>query len=156
MVGDRVMKSFIDKGGEFYHGFTYSGHPAACAVALKNIEIIRREGLVEKVRDETGPHLAKALATLDDHPLVGETRSMGLIGAVELVKDKVMRTHFDEPGKVGTICRDHCVANGLVMRAVRDIMVMSPPLVMTTAQIDDMIALARKAIDATAKDIGVM
>jgi putrescine aminotransferase len=142
MVGDRVMKSFIDKGGEFYHGFTYSGHPAACAVALKNIEIIRREGLVEKVRNETGPHLAKALATLEDHPLVGEVRSMGLIGAIELV--------------VGTICRDHCVANGLVMRAVRDIMVMSPPLVMTTAQIDEMIALARKAIDATAKDIGVM
>jgi putrescine aminotransferase len=156
MVGDRVMKSFIDKGGEFYHGFTYSGHPAACAVALKNIEIIRREGLVEKVRNETGPHLAKALATLEDHPLVGEVRSMGLIGAIELVKDKAMRAHFDEPGKVGTICRDHCVANGLVMRAVRDIMVMSPPLVMTTAQIDEMIALARKAIDATAKDIGVM
>ncbi len=155
MVGDRVMKTFIDKGGEFYHGFTYSGHPAACAVALKNIEIIRREGLVEKVRDETGPHLAKALKTLEDHPLVGETRSMGLIGAIELVRDKAKREHFEEPGKVGGICRNHCIENGLVMRAVRDIMVMSPPLVMTTAQIDEMIALARKAIDATARDIGV-
>jgi len=155
MVGDRVMKSFIDKGGEFYHGFTYSGHPAACAVALKNIEIIRREGLVEKVRDETGPHLAKALKTLEDHPLVGETRSMGLIGAIELVKDKAKREHFEGPGKVGGICRNHCIEIGLVMRAVRDIMVMSPPLVITTAQIDDMIGLVRKAIDATAKDIGV-
>ncbi|MEN8195229.1 MAG: aspartate aminotransferase family protein [Pseudomonadota bacterium] len=156
MVGDRVMKSFIDKGGEFYHGFTYSGHPAACAVALENIAIMRREGLVERVRDETGPHLAKALKSLEDHPLVGETRSMGMIGAIELVKDKAKREHFDEPGKVGTICRNHCLENGLVMRAVRDIMVMSPPLVITTAQIDEMIALARKAIDATAREIGVM
>jgi putrescine aminotransferase len=155
MVGDRVMKTFIDKGGEFYHGFTYSGHPAACAVAIRNIEIIRREGLVEKVRDETGPHLARALATLEDHPLVGETRSMGMIGAIELVKDKATREQFEESGKVGGICRNHCIENGLVMRAVRDIMVMSPPLVITTAQIDDMVGLVRKAIDATAKDIGV-
>ena len=151
-----VANSFIEKGGEFYHGFTYSGHPAACAVALKNIEIMRREGLVERVRDETGPHLAKALATLADHPLVGEVRSMGLIGAIELVKDKATREHFDPPGKVGTICRDHCINNGMVMRAVRDIMIMSPPLIITTQQIDDLIDHARKAIDATARDIGVM
>lgn len=156
MVGDRVAKTFIDKGGEFYHGFTYSGHPAACAVAIRNIEIIRREGLVEKVRDETGPYLAKALATLNDHPLVGETRSMGLIGAIELVKNKATREQFDPPGKVGIKCRNHCTENGLVMRAVKDIMVMSPPLVITTQQIDDMVALARKSIDATARDIGVM
>ena len=155
MVGDRVAKTFIDKGGEFYHGFTYSGHPTACAVALANIEIIRREGLVEKVRDETGPHLAKALKSLEDHPLVGEVRSTGLIGAIELVKDKAMRTHFEEPGKVGNMCRDHCIENGLIMRAVRDIMVLSPPLIITTQQIDEMVALARKAIDATAKDLGV-
>jgi putrescine aminotransferase len=150
MVGDRVARSFIDKGGEFYHGFTYSGHPTACAVALKNLEIIRREGLVERVRDETGPHLAVALATLEDHPLVGETRSVGLIGAIELVKDKATREQFDPPGKVGAICRDHCVANGLIMRAVQDIMVCSPPLIITTRQIDDMVALARQAIEATA------
>ncbi len=155
MVGDRVMKTFIDKGGEFYHGFTYSGHPAACAVAIRNIEIMRRDGLIEKVRDETGPHLARALKTLEDHPLVGETRSMGMIGAIELVEDKAKRKHFDEPGKVGGICRTHCIENGLVMRAVRDIMVMSPPLVITTAQIDEMIGLARTAIDATARDIGL-
>jgi len=156
MVGDRVAETFIEKGGEFFHGFTYSGHPAACAVAIKNIEIIRREGLVERVRDETGPHLAAALKTLGDHPLVGETRSRGLIGAIELVKDKATRTHFDEPGKVGTICRDHCIDSGLVMRAVRDIMIMSPPLIISPRQIDEMIAMARNAIDATAKDIGMM
>jgi len=156
VVCDRVADTFIRKGGEFFHGFTYSGHPAACAVAIKNIEIIRREGLVERARDETGPHLAAALETLLDHPLVGETRSKGLIGAIELVRDKATRTHFDAPGKVGTICRDHCFNSGLVMRAVRDIMIMSPPLIITTEQIDDMIALARKAIDATARDIGVM
>ncbi len=155
MVGDRVARSFIDKGGEFYHGFTYSGHPAACAVALKNIEIIRHEKLVEKVRDETGPHLAKALAGLAAHPLVGEVRSVGLLGAVELVKDKAARAHFEEPGKVGTFCRDRCVEGGLVMRAVRDIMVCSPPLIISAAQIDDMVEIAARAIDATAKEFGI-
>jgi putrescine aminotransferase len=155
-VGDRVARTFIEKGGEFFHGFTYSGHPAACAVALKNIEIMRREGLVERVRDETGPYLAKALKSLEDHPLVGETRSRGLIGAIELVEDKASRKQFDTPGKVGTICRDHCIEFGVVMRAVRDVMVMSPPLIMTPQQIDDMIALARQAIDATARDLGMM
>ncbi len=155
MVGDRVAETLIDKGGEFFHGFTYSGHPTACAVALKNIEIIRREGLVERVRNETGPYLAEALKRLDDHPLVGETRSVGLIGAIELVRDKATRTHFDPPGKVGTICRDHCFNSGLVMRAVRDIMVLSPPLIVTPQQIDELVDLARKAFDLTARDIGV-
>lgn len=156
MVGDRVAQSFFDNCGEFYHGFTYSGHPAACAVALENVKIIQREGLVEKVRDETGPYLARALKRLEDHPLVGETRALGLLGAIELVSDKATRAHFEEPGKTGGICRDHCIENGLVMRAVSDIMVMSPPLIITTTQIDEMITLAAKALDATAKDIGVV
>ena len=154
MVGDRVAATLIDKGGEFFHGFTWSGHPAACAVALENIRIIRREGLVERVRDETGPYLAAALRRLEDHPLVGETRSVGLIGAIELVRDKATRAHFDEPGRVGTICRDHCFENGLIMRAVRDSMILSPPLVIAKEQIDELVGLARRAFDLTARDIG--
>ena len=155
MVGDRVADTLIEKGGEFFHGFTWSGHPAACAVALENLKIIRREGLVERVREETGPYLAEALKRLEDHPLVGETRSMGLIGAVELVRDKATREHFEEPGLVGTICRDHCIDSGLIMRAVKDIMILSPPLVIAKEQIDELVTLARRAFDLTARDIGV-
>jgi len=155
MIGDRVAKTLIDKGGEYFHGYTYSGHPVCCAVALKNIEIIEREGLVERTREETGPHLAKRLDELRDHPLVGEVRSLGLIAAVELVKDKTTHTHFDKLGRTGTICRDHCFANGGVMRAVRDAMVISPPLTITKKEIDKLMAVLRKSLDQTAQDVGV-
>ena len=156
MVGDRVAETLIEEGGEFFHGFTYSGHPVACAVALENIRIIEEEGLVHKVRDETGPYLQQQLRTLGSHPLVGEVRGVGLLGAVELVKDKATRQHFDPIGEAGAICRDHCVANGLVMRAVRDAMICSPPLTFEKDHVDEMIRIARHSLDLTAKDLGVM
>ena len=156
MLGERVARTLIDKGGEYYHGYTYSGHPVACAVALKNIEIMEREGLVERTREETGPHLAARLDALTSHPLVGEVRSLGLIGALELVKDKATRTHFDNPGETGTICRDHCFENGGVLRAVRDCMVMSPPLSITRDEIDALMDVLAGALDRTAKDLGMM
>ncbi len=155
MIGDRVADTLISKGGEFYHGFTYSGHPVACAVALANIKIIEDEKLVQRSHDETGPQLAERLAELAAHPIVGEVRSLGLIGAVEIVKDKARRSHFDDLGATGTLCRDHCMAGGLVLRAVRDVMVMSPPLSITTAEIDQMIDILRQALDRTAEDVGV-
>ena len=77
----------IDQGGEFNHGYTYSGHPVACAVAIANIRLIQRERLVERVRD-VGPYLAQHFAALADHPLVGEAQTCGLMGALQLVKDK--------------------------------------------------------------------
>lgn len=155
MIGGRVARTLIDKGGEFFHGFTYSGHPTCCAVALKNIEIIERERLVERTREETGPYLASRLAELSGHPLVGEVRALGLIAGVELVKDKASRTHFDDLGKVGVVCRDHCIANGLIVRAVRDVMVMSPPLTITKAEIDELVGTLGRALDLTARDLGV-
>ncbi len=155
MVADRVGEVLEAGSGEFAHGYTYSGHPVACAVALANIAVMEREGLVEKVREETAPHLAKRLADLATHPLVGEVRSFGLLGAIELVEDKATRKHFEPLGRVGTICRDHCFANGLVMRAVRDGMVLSPPLIIETAQIDALVDTARRCLDLTAKDLGI-
>ena len=157
MVGDRVADMFIEKGGEFYHGFTYSGHPVCCAVALKNIEIIEREGLVDRIRDVTGPYLNKKLnEAFADHPLVGEVRSIGLLAAVELVKDKKTRTFFDSNQHVGLKCRDHCFANDLVMRAVRDTMVLSPVFTITEDEIDELVVRAKRAIDATARDMGYL
>ncbi len=155
LVHDRITEALLEKGGEFFHGYTYSGHPTACAVALANIGIIEEEGLVERVREETGPHLQARLRELAEHPLVGEVRGIGLIGAVELVADKATRRHFPDLGKVGVICRDHCFANNVILRAVRDSIVISPPLIITKSEIDELVDRLRHCIDLTARDLGV-
>jgi putrescine aminotransferase len=147
-----LIKPFFDKGGEFYHGMTYDGHPVAAAVALKNIEILQTEKLVDRVA-ELAPYFNTALASLADHPIVGETRSMGLIGALELTKNKATRARFHEPGRVGTICRDHCINGGLIMRACWDTMVLAPPFCITKKEIDEIVRLARAALDKTWADV---
>jgi putrescine aminotransferase len=155
MVGDRVAQRLITDGGEFFHGFTYSGHPVAAAVALANLKIIEDEKLVEKVRDDTGPYLAAALARLADHPLVGEVRSFGMLAAIELVKDKAGPVLFDPVGDVGVICRDHAIGGGMMMRAVRDGMILSPPLTFDRDDIDKAVRIASMALDQTAADLNL-
>jgi putrescine aminotransferase len=153
-VGNRVADSLIRKAGEFCHGFTYSGHPAAAAVALRNIELLTSEGIVERVRSDIGPYFQDALAGLADHPLVGKIDGIGLIAGISLVESKSPKTFFAEPGKIGLLCRDHCFNNGLVMRAVGARMVLAPPLVITKDEVDELVALARKSLDMTARDLG--
>jgi putrescine aminotransferase len=149
MMSDRVADVIINETGEYYHGFTYSGHPVACAVALANIAILENEQLVARAAT-IGPLLhEKFAAALDGHPMVGDIRSIGLIGAIELTADKRVRKFFDKRGRVGTICRDFCIENGLIMRAVRDTMVFSPPFTITEAEIDLLVERAAKAIDQT-------
>ncbi len=152
MVGKRVAKVLIEQGGEFNHGYTYSGHPVACAVGLANIGLIRQLGLVEHVRNDVGPYLARAFAELAEHPLVGEATTCGLMGALLLVKDKATGAAFDPALEIGMVCRGHCFANGLIMRAVGDRMIIAPPLVITRAQIDEMLALIRRCLDLTLAD----
>ena len=152
MVGDRVAKVLIEQGGEFNHGYTYSGHPVACAVALANIGLIRELKLVEHVRDDVGPYLAKAYASLADHPLVGDAETCGLMGALLLVKDKAQGTAFPDEVEIGMVCRGHCFGNGLIMRAVGDRMIIAPPLVITRSQIDEMVGLIHRCLDLTLAD----
>ena len=152
MVGERVAKVLIEQGGEFNHGYTYSGHPVACAVALANIRLLQRDRIVETVHDDTGPYLAQQFATLAAHPLVGEVQTCGLMGAVQLVKDKSTGALFDPTLEIGMVCRGHCFGNGLIMRAVGDRMIVAPPLVITRAQIDEMMALIRRCLDLTLAD----
>ncbi len=152
MVGDRVAKVLIEQGGEFEHGYTYSGHPVACAVALANIQIIQDQHLVTHVHDDVGPHLAQAYALLAEHPLVGAAETCGLMGALLLVKDKAKLTPFDAAVGIGMVCRGHCFANGLIMRAVGNRMIIAPPLVITRSQIDEMVALIRRCLDLTLAD----
>ena len=149
MVADRVAEVLIDKGGEFAHGYTYSGHPAACAVASVNLTLLQQEDLVRRTREETGPYLRSKWRELAEHPLVGEARCIGLIGALELVRDRKQRTFFDKRGEVGTICRDFCFRNGLIMRAVRDTMIIAPPLVITREQLDELADKAWRCLDLT-------
>jgi putrescine---pyruvate transaminase len=149
MISDRVAKVLIEKGGEFNHGYTYSGHPVACAVALANLQIMKEEGLVERVRDDTGPHLAARFAELAEHPLVGVAQTCGFVGALLLVQNKATGQRFDESVDVGMRCRAHCFANGLIMRAVGDRMIIAPPLVMTRADVDELARRIRVVLDLT-------
>jgi putrescine aminotransferase len=152
MVGDRVAKVLIEKGGEFAHGYTYSGHPVACAVALANLEIMEREQLPQRVRDDIGPYLAKGFEKIAEHPLVGVAETCGFTAGLVLVKNKQTRECFAENLGVGMVCRGHCFGNGLIMRAVGDRMIIAPPLTMTHAQIDEMIDLIWKCLDLTYAD----
>ena len=116
---------------------------------------MRREKIVERVRDEIAPYLQKRIRELADHRLVGEVRGIGMLGAIELVAHKGSRTFFRDRGAVGLVCRDHCFKNGLIMRAVRDTMILAPPLVMTKEDVDELVEKARRCLDLTARDIGV-
>ena len=153
LVSDEVASVLIEEGGEFNHGFTYSGHPVAAAAAIANLNILRDEGVVDRVETETAPYIAEKWQQLTSHELVGEARIAGLIGALELVKDKATRQFFDDRGAVGTLCRDICFDSGLVMRAIEDTMVISPPLCITTEEIDELISLVIRCLDQTAKQI---
>jgi len=149
MVGERIARVLIEQGGEFEHGYTYSGHPVACAVALANLDLIEQQGLVQRVREDTGPYLAEQLAKLMGHPLVGEVQSCGLMAAIQLCRDAATRESFAPGVAIGMVCRRHCFDNGLVMRAVGDRMIVAPPLIMTREQVDEMCGLIRLALDRT-------
>ena len=147
----------IEDGGEFNHGYTYSSHPVAAAVALENIRILQEERIVERVAQDTAPYMQAKWATLADHPMVGEARMVGLMGALELTPDAASRTKFANEGTVGYMTRERCFANGLVMRHVGDKMIISPPLVIAKDEIDRLVELAWKSLDegmATAKAEG--
>lgn len=152
LVGERVARVLIERGGEFTHGYTYSGHPVACAVGVANLRLVRELGLVDRVRDDLGPYLAEQFAALAAHPLVGEVQTCGLMGALQLVRDQASGAPFPAELEFGMVCRGHCFANGLVMRAVGDRMIVAPPLVITRAQIDEMVALIRRCLDLSLAD----
>jgi putrescine aminotransferase len=149
MFSSRIAEVLSEKGGELAHGYTYSGHPVCAAVALENIRILQRENIVERVDQDTGPYLQQRWLQLAEHPLVGEARIAGLVGALELVADKQARRFFAERGKVGALCRDFALGNGLILRATKDSMLLSPPLVITHEEIDELIEKTVTSLDQT-------
>lgn len=142
----------VSQMGEFAHGYTYSGHPVSAAAALANLDILESEGIIDRVGTHTAGVFAEKWSALGDHPLVGEASSLGLLARLELVPDAKSgsRRRFDDVGRVGGMCRDNCFANNLVMRAVRDSMVCSPPLIIKDDEIDILVERAWKALDLTA------
>ena len=147
IVCDEVAE-VMGSAGDFNHGYTYSGHPVAAAVALANLQIMQEEHIVEHVRDVANPYLATRWAKLADHPMVGEAKLVGLMGSLALTPDKANRAKFkSDTGKIGYMCRERCFANDLIMRHVGDRMIISPPLVITPAEIDILIERAWKSLD---------
>ena len=155
MFNDRVAEVLATKGGELAHGYTYSGHPVCAAVALENIRILQDEKIIETCRNDTGPYLAEKWKALGEHPLVGEARILGMVGALELVPRKPAREYFPDRGRVGQVCRDFALRNGLILRATNDAMLLSPPLVISRAQVDELAEKAWRALDMTARELGM-
>ncbi len=153
MIGDRIADTVINKGSDFNHGFTYSGHPVACAVASENIRILKDEKIIEKVKNDLSPYLQRKWLKLGKHPLVGEARGIGMVGALELVKNKETREPFPSEFRAGNICRDFCFNNGLIMRAVGDAMIICPPLVISHSEIDELVDKAKLCLDLTLEEI---
>jgi 4-aminobutyrate--pyruvate transaminase len=152
-VSENTFQALIDESrklGMFAHGFTYSGHPVASAVAVKTLEIYERIDLVARIQ-KVAPRFNQRLTALADHPLVGEARGIGLIGAVELVRDKASRQNFAPSEGVGVKAMQIAEEEGLICRAVAgDNVALCPPLVIEEAQIDEMFDALGRILDRTA------
>jgi putrescine aminotransferase len=152
---ERIAQPIIESG-EFNHGLTYSGHPVAAAVAVANLELLRDEQIVERVKTDTGPYFQACLReAFDGHPIVGEIAGTGLVAGLQLAEDPAARKRFAQGGEAGALCRDISFGNHLIMRASGDRMLLSPPLVISRAEIDELVSKARHAIDATARQLGI-
>ena len=144
----------IKSGGEFNHGYTYCGHPVSAAVALENLRILEEEKIIETARETTMPYLKKKWSELIDHSIIGESVILGFMGSIALTPNKTKRASFSSPaGTIGLICREHCFTNNLVMRHVGDRMVISPPLTITTKEIDLLMSRVIRSLDQTLADI---
>jgi len=145
IVSDEVT-AVLNGGGYLAHGFTYSGHPSCCVAGLANIEILEKEKLIERGRDDIGPYFQQKLNTFRGHPAVGETRGYQMIGAIELLPAKGRAGLSPSPNlgtKAAAIARKH----GVIVRGIRDLIAMSPPLIATRDEIDELFAAVGKTLD---------
>jgi 4-aminobutyrate--pyruvate transaminase len=151
-ISEGIYQSLVsgsDKVGVFAHGYTYSGHPVPCAVALETLDVMKERDLLGHV-GKVGPRLQAGLRRFADHPLVGNVRGVGLIAGVELVKDKATRAQFDPVGTVGAAFQARAQAHGLIVRSVGDTVALCPPLIITEAEIDEVLRRFEKALSETA------
>jgi putrescine aminotransferase len=149
ILGGDIAPTIEAADQEMAHGYTYSGHPVAASVALANIREMMRLDLVGADGQRRAAYFQEAIQVLGDHPLVGEVRGVGFLGAVEIVASKQTNERFHKDCEAGTTCRNLCVANGLIARAVGDTMVMSPPLIISETEIDELVTKLRLSLDQT-------
>ncbi|MEW9900212.1 aspartate aminotransferase family protein [Chitinivorax sp. PXF-14] len=153
-IHKRIAEPII-AAGDFNHGLTYSGHPVAAAVAVANIKALRDEGIVDRVKNETGPYFQKSLReALSGNAIVGEVAGHGLVAGMQLTEDRASRKRFANGGDVGLLCRDFCFKNNLIMRATGDRMLLSPPLVISKSEIDELVEKAAHCLALTARELG--
>ena len=150
LVSDKVADVLLGHGGEFAHGLTYSGHPASCAAGLATMDVLQNTSILESSANELAPYFAKALESLADHPVVGQVRAKGLVAAVELVKDKGSRERLAPESGGAVYTRDRAIENGLMVRQTGDAMIMSPPFVTSTEEVDGLVSKMTSALDKTA------
>jgi putrescine aminotransferase len=150
MVGDRIANVLLTHGGEFAHGLTYSGHPVACAAGLATLQILRQSNIIQTAATEVAPYFQRRLRELADHRIVGEVRGRGMFAAVELVRDKGSRERLAPNSASAVFCRDTANAGGLMVRQTGDAMIMAPPLISSTAEIDILVEKLGQALDQTA------
>jgi 4-aminobutyrate--pyruvate transaminase len=152
MVPESMYQALLtesQKVGTFAHGFTYSGHPVAAAVALKTLEIYKRDRIIEAAAAK-GSQFQARLRTLGDHPLVGNARGLGLVGGLELVADKRSKRSFDPTLGVAARCARFAEELGLIARfVINDTVTLSPPLVITPQEIDELFDRLGRALDRT-------
>ncbi|MGE0716692.1 MAG: aspartate aminotransferase family protein [Alphaproteobacteria bacterium] len=149
LVNDKVYQGMADnsaKVGSFGHGFTYSAHPVAAAVAVETLRIYEERDIVGHIKS-VAPALQAGLRRFADHPLVGEVRGVGLVGAVEVVRDKATREAFKPEEKVGPSIAKAAEQHGLIVRAMGDSIGFSPPLIITESEIGEMLSRFGKALD---------
>jgi 4-aminobutyrate--pyruvate transaminase len=150
LVSDRIHAALLEgsrKNGTFGHGFTYGGHPVACAVALETLAIYEERDIVGHVR-RVSPAFLRGLEAFRDHPLVGDVRGVGLIAGVEVVADKATKEPFPAAAKAGVLVQDKAHEQGLIVRAIGDRIAFTPPLIITEAEIGEMCARFGRALDA--------
>jgi 4-aminobutyrate--pyruvate transaminase len=151
IVPEFLYQPMIEASGQvglFGHGFTYSGHPVAAAVALRALSIYEERGLYEHVR-KIAPQFQAGLSSLAAHPLVGDTRGIGLVGACELVKDKKSKGAFETKVAVGAKCMQLCQEHGLIVRAIGDVIALCPPFIVTPNHIDEIFTKLKRGLDDT-------
>ena len=154
-VGDKVADVLTAASGDFEHGFTYSGHPVACAAGLATLDLYNDAQMPTHVASDIGPYLAKKWSTLADHPIVGETRTLGMLAALELVRDKPSRARIADDAAAASDCRNRAIESGVMIRAVGDAIISAPPLVSTHEEIDLLIERLTQALDGTARHYGI-
>jgi 4-aminobutyrate--pyruvate transaminase len=151
LVDDEMYRAMVDESrkiGTFGHGFTFGGHPTPAAVALRTLELMRERDVLGHVR-RVGPRFLRRLRALGEHPLVGDARGVGLIGAVELMADKRARRPFEPTTGVGAYAAARCEHHGLIVRPLGDVLALCPPLVISESEIDELFARLERALDDT-------